>query len=169
MEMKIVHIALGTNLGNREHNLQQAIRLISEKIGTVSNCSPFYENEAQGFETDELFLNGCISVETALEPLPMLHILKEIEVSLGRVIKSNENYSSRPIDLDIILFGNQIINNIELEVPHPRFRDRLFVIKPLSDIDPDAIDPISLKTMNELLDLCQDISVLSFYELKARR
>ncbi len=167
--MKIVHIALGTNLGNREHNLQQAIRLISEKIGTVSNCSPFYENEAQGFETDELFLNGCISVETALEPLPMLHILKEIEVSLGRVIKSNENYSSRPIDLDIILFGNQIINNIELEVPHPRFRDRLFVIKPLSDIDPDAIDPISLKTMNELLDLCQDISVLSFYELKARR
>ena len=167
--MKIVHIALGTNLGNREHNLQQAIRLISEKIGTVSNCSPFYENEAQGFETDELFLNGCISVETELEPLPMLHILKEIEVSLGRVIKSNENYSSRPIDLDIILFDNQIINNIELEVPHPRFRDRLFVIKPLSDIDPDAIDPISLKTMNELLDLCQDISVLSFYELKARR
>lgn len=169
MEIKIVHVALGTNLGNREHNLQQAIRLVSEQIGTVKQCSPFYENEAQGFETDELFLNGCISVETELEPMEVLYILKEIEANLGREIKSEEGYSSRPIDLDIILFDNQIINKIELEVPHPRFRERLFVIKPLSDIDPEVIDPISQKTMIELLNLCQDTSVLSFHELKAIR
>ena len=169
MEMRIVHIALGTNLGNREHNLQQAIRSISERIGTVRQCSPFYENEAQGFETDSLFLNGCLSVETELEPLNVLHVLKEVEVHLGRESKSNANYTSRPIDLDIILFDNQIINNIQLEVPHPRFRERLFVIKPLSDIDPEVVDPISLKTMNELLNLCQDTSVLSFHELKVIR
>ena len=167
--MRIVHIALGTNLGNREHNIQQAIRSISERIGTVKQCSPFYENEAQGFETDCLFLNGCISVETKLEPLSVLRILKEIEVSLGREIKTDKGYYSRPIDLDIILFDNQIIKKIELEVPHPRFRDRLFVIKPLSDIDPEVVDPISLKTMNELLNLCLDTSVLSFHKLKVIR
>jgi 2-amino-4-hydroxy-6-hydroxymethyldihydropteridine diphosphokinase len=169
MEMKIVHIALGTNLGNREYNLQQAIRSISEQIGTVRQCSPFYENEAQGFESDELFLNGCISVETELEPMLVLCIIKEIEANLGREIKNDVGYTSRPIDLDIILFDNQIINNIELEVPHPRFRERLFVLKPLSDIGPNVVDPISRKTMIELLNLCKDTSVLSFHELKAIR
>ena len=164
-----MYIALGTNLGNREQNLQQAIQLISEHIGTVRQCSPIYENEAQGFKTDELFLNGCISVDTTLGPLALLKVLKEIEINLGREIKNAKGYASRPIDLDIILFDNQVINDRELKVPHPRFRERLFVLKPLSDIEPNVVDPISRKTMIELLNLCTDTSVLSFYELKAIR
>jgi len=167
--MKIVHIAVGTNLGNREHNIQQAIRSISEQIGEVRKCSSFYENEAQGFQTDRLFLNGCISVETTLEAMNVLHILKKIEISLGREAKNEAGYCSRPIDLDIILFDNQIISNNQLEIPHPRFRERLFVIKPLSEIDPLLVDPISQKTMSELVKHCTDTSVLSFHELKVLR
>ncbi|MCE2682023.1 MAG: 2-amino-4-hydroxy-6-hydroxymethyldihydropteridine diphosphokinase [Flavobacteriia bacterium] len=169
MEMKLVTIALGSNQGNRGQNILQALTCISERIGTIIHRSPFYENEAQGFESKELFLNGCIAIETILEPLNILQNLKEIETDLGRNKKSDPGYSSRPIDLDIILIDNQVINLEDLAVPHPRFRERLFVLKPLCDIQPTAVDPLTLQSVQELLNRCPDKSVLTIHELKEVR
>lgn len=169
MEMKLVTIALGSNQGDREQIILQAIQYISERIGHIIHRSPFYENEAQGFESEELFLNGCIAIETILEPLHILQNLKDIETDLGRNKKNDPGYSSRPIDLDIILIDNQVLNLEDLEVPHPRFRDRLFVLKPLGDILPNAVDPTTLQSVKELLNHCPDKSVLTIHELKELR
>lgn len=167
--MNLVSIALGSNQGNREENIQQAIDFISDHVGRIIACSPFYENEPQGFESSDLFLNGCILVESTLEPLGILNSLKAIENNLGRLTSSAKGYTSRPIDLDIILIENQIVKDLKLEIPHPRFRERMFVLKPLSDIQFDAIDPVSLKSIGDLLNQCKDTSRLTLHELNVLR
>jgi len=166
MEMNTVTIALGSNQGNREHFIKEAIQGITEKIGQLQLCSPFYENQAQGFESKNLFLNGCIVVQTAMEPHDILAALKEIESHLGRVKNESYGYTSRPIDLDIILFENKIIAQNDLHIPHPRFRERIFVLRPLCDIQPNAIDPVSLKKVLELVLECSDKSELTLCKLK---
>lgn len=166
MEMNTVTIALGSNQGNREHFIKEAIQGITEKIGQLQLCSPFYENKAQGFESKNLFLNGCIVVQTAMEPYVILVALKEIESLLGRLKNDSHGYVSRPIDLDIILYENRMIQHSELQIPHPRFRERIFVLRPLCDIQPNAIDPISCKSVMELTLECPDKSELTIYELK---
>jgi deoxyguanosine kinase len=169
MEMRFVSIALGSNQGNREANIQNALDLISAMVGPIAACSPFYENEAQGFESSELFLNGCILVESDLDALDMLHILKTIEKRLGRLNASSEGYASRPIDLDIVLIEDYVLKTPDLEIPHPRFRERMFVLKPLSDIQFHAIDPITLKSIGDLLNQCEDSSRLTLRELNVLR
>ena len=169
MEMKLVSIALGSNQGKREENIRNALDLIAEAIGQIITCSPFYENEAQGFESRDLFLNGCIVVESTLDPNKILNALKAIESRLGRVTSPVDGYASRPIDLDIILIENHVVKEVDLEIPHPRFRERLFVLKPLSDIQFEAIDPITLKSIGDLLNECEDSSQLRLYELKGLR
>jgi deoxyguanosine kinase len=169
MEMSSVSIALGSNQGNREENIQRAIDLISDLVGRVIACSPFYENEAQGFESKDLFLNGCILVESTLDPLQILGTLKAIETKLGRLQSSSAGYASRPIDLDIILIDNQVIQLEDLEIPHPHFRKRMFVLKPLSDIQFNAIDPITSNSIGDLLIQCEDSGRLSLHELKVLR
>ena len=164
--MSVISIAIGSNQGNRELHIGQALESISNQIGMLQQCSPFYENKAQGFDTQELFLNGCIAVETKLDAHQVMAVLKEIESQLGRLKCDGQGYTSRPIDLDIILFENSIIQQQDLHIPHPRFRERIFVLKPLSDIQPHAIDPISSKSISELLSDCTDKSVLTLHELK---
>jgi 7,8-dihydro-6-hydroxymethylpterin-pyrophosphokinase len=95
--------------------------------------------------------------------------LKAIENNLGRLTSSAKGYTSRPIDLDIILIENQIVKDLKLEIPHPRFRERMFVLKPLSDIQFDAIDPVSLKSIGDLLNQCKDTSRLTLHELNVLR
>ena len=164
--MNTVTIALGSNQGNREYFIKEAIQGITEKIGQLQLCSPFYENKAQGFESKNLFLNGCIVVQTAMEPKDILIALKEIESHLGRLKNDSHGYASRPIDLDIILFENKILQHSDLCIPHPRFRERIFVLQPLCDIQPNAIDPVSCKSIMELTLECSDKSELTIYELK---
>ena len=169
MEMNLVSIAVGSNQGKREENIHSALDFITDAIGQIIACSPFYENEAQGFESSDLFLNGCIVVESTMEPKNILNALKAIESRLGRVASTADGYTSRPIDLDIILIENQVVKDVDLEIPHPRFRERLFVLKPLSDIQFEAIDPITLTSIGDLLNQCEDSSQLRLHELKVPR
>lgn len=167
--MRTVSIALGSNQGNREENIQLALAAISDTIGQIIACSPFYENEAQGFESSDLFLNGCILVESTLAPQEILRALKVIENRLGRLTSPLDGYASRPIDLDIILIENQVIRDVDLEIPHPRFRERMFVLKPLCDIQFDAIDPVTFTSIGDLLIQCRDSSKLTLHELNMLR
>ncbi len=164
--MSRVTIALGSNEGDREHFIKKAIEIITAKVGQLQMRSPFYENKAQGFESQNMFLNGCIVVKTTMEPYDILLALKEIESHLGRVKNPGSGYASRSIDLDIILYENRMIQHSDLHIPHPRFRERNFVLRPLCDIQPHAIDPVSCKSIMELTLACADKSELTFYELK---
>ncbi len=164
--MSSVTIALGSNEGDREHFIKEAIQSITSKVGHLQFRSPFYENKAQGFESQNMFLNGCIVIQTIMEPHDILVALKAIESQLGRVKNHSRGYASRSIDLDIILFENKIIQHSDLHIPHPRFRERNFVLRPLCDIQPHAIDPVSCKSIMELTLECSDKSELTFYELK---
>lgn len=145
-------IAIGSNLGNKEENIEKAIELISERVGTVINISDIIETEPEGFQSENLFCNCVLEVATSLEPLNLLTVLKQIEKELGRVYSTSSGYSDRQIDLDIVLMGNENRRDPVLTIPHPRFRERLFVLEPLVQIAPDIIDPVTGMTAQELLE-----------------
>lgn len=133
--MTNAYLSLGSNLGNREDTLNKAIEMIGEKIGKVTAVSKFIETEAAGFVSNNKFINCAICVLTSLEPLDLLHTTQEIERTLGRTKKSVKGiYSDRTIDIDILLYGNAIINTAELKIPHPRMQEREFVMIPLMEI-----------------------------------
>jgi 2-amino-4-hydroxy-6-hydroxymethyldihydropteridine diphosphokinase len=153
--MKIVFLGIGTNLGNREHNLRQAVANIEKKIGPVLRTSQVYETEPWGFQSDSAFLNMVAEVETELAPHELLETVLKIEASLGRV-RNETQYSSRVIDIDILLYGSEIINDEDLKIPHPLMHKRKFVLIPLCEIASDMIHPALKKTFGELLTLCED-------------
>ncbi|MFM8962965.1 MAG: 2-amino-4-hydroxy-6-hydroxymethyldihydropteridine diphosphokinase [Sphingomonadales bacterium] len=128
-----VVIAFGANIGQREANIASAIQLLNERCGKVAKVSPFYESEPQGFTSSHTFLNGCLLLLTNLTPNDLLEALQLIEAELGR-IKSNSGYQDRSIDLDIIFYENLFINRPHLQVPHPRYHERQFVLEPLKDL-----------------------------------
>lgn len=149
--MAKVFLGLGTNLGDKRNNLLTAATNIEEKIGKVTSLSSFYETEPWGFKSDNSFLNAALCVETSLEPVAILHIIKEIEVEMGRTQKSvNKVYTDRPIDIDILLYDDMIIKSDELTVPHPLMTERDFVMKPLVEIAGDTVHPLLGKKLVEL-------------------
>lgn len=149
--MAKVFLGLGTNLGDKRNNLLTAVTNIEEKIGKVTSLSSFYETEPWGFESDNSFLNATLCVETLLEPIAILRIIKEIEVEMGRTQKSvNKVYSDRPIDIDILLYDDMIMESDELTIPHPLMTERDFVMKPLVEIAGDVVHPILGKKLGEL-------------------
>ncbi len=153
-------ILQGSNQGDRYNFLKISENLISEKIGLILNKSPIYESEPWGFETSEWFLNRVLIVETKLAPTEILKQLLSIENQLGRVRNDKESYQSRSIDLDILFIDNQIIETLDLTIPHPRLQNRIFTLIPLCDILPNFIHPIFNKSISELLDICEDQSVV---------
>jgi len=162
-EQNLVYIALGSNMGDRFKNLQDAVDLIFERIGLVISISKVYNTPAIGFKDDqktEDFLNNCISILTEFSAQKTLEILKSIEVDLGRHKKTSPYYESRTIDLDILFFNNELINSKILNVPHPRLKDRRFVLQPLSDIAANYIHPKHLLSISELLENCEDRSLI---------
>ena len=149
--MAKVFLGLGTNLGDKRNNLLTAATNIEEKIGKVTSLSSFYETEPWGFKSDNSFLNAALCVKTSLEPVAILHIIKEIEVEMGRTQKSvNKVYTDRPIDIDILLYDDMIIKSDELTVPHPLMTERDFVMKPLVEIAGDTVHPLLGKKLVEL-------------------
>lgn len=150
MELNTTYLSIGSNLGNKSQNISNAIQLIEEKIGPVTCISKLYETAALGFETDELFINCCITVQTKLSPIDLLIENQEIEKKIGRVKTKKGEYESRKIDIDIILYENEIIISEKLTLPHPRFRERYFVLFPLADIAPNILDPISQLSISQL-------------------
>ena len=150
--MTKVYLGLGTNLGNREKNLQSAVGMIQERIGKVISLSSFYETAPWGFVSDNTFLNAAACVETSLSPEEVLAATQQIEREMGRQKKSaNGVYTDRPIDIDILLFGDQTLCTPQLTVPHPLMTERGFVMHPLAEIAPDVIHPVFRKPLRELI------------------
>ena len=152
------HISIGSNIGDKLQNLQDAIDLIHLEISIVSSISPIYKTKAVGFEGDD-FYNICISFFSNDDPNNILQSLLNIETKLGRTRSDKNVYESRKIDLDIILIEDQVINNNLLTVPHPYMHLREFVLAPLNDIDPNINHPILNKNSNELLKSCKGSNV----------
>lgn len=143
-----VYIALGSNLDNREENLQSAIKLMPPDIQPLV-CSPVYQTEPWGFVHQPAFLNQVIKVKTELEPEDLLQYLKLIEKEVGR--KKTFRYGPRKIDLDILFYNDMVYDSPSLTIPHPRIAERGFVLVPLSDIAPDYIHPILSVSVKEML------------------
>ena len=130
-----VYLGLGSNLGDREALMAQAIELIGKRVGEVIRQSTLIETEPWGFESDNRFLNGVILVETTLTPRRLLTTTQKIERDLGRKKKStSSSYSDRPIDIDILLYDDLTIDEPDLKIPHPLMYERDFVMKPLAEI-----------------------------------
>lgn len=142
-----VFLGLGANLGNRCQNIIKALRLLSAEV-PVEQVSSFYETEPRDYLDQPRFLNAVCRGTTLLSPEKLLALAKEIEVALGRVPSFSN--APRPIDIDILFYGNQIISSPQLTVPHPRLAERDFVLVPLAEIAPELVHPISGKTIKEL-------------------
>jgi 2-amino-4-hydroxy-6-hydroxymethyldihydropteridine diphosphokinase len=145
-----IAVALGSNLGDREAHLRDAIAALTPVL-TDLRVSSFHETEPVGVTTVQaMFLNAAATGMSSLDAPAMLEALLTIEQRFGR--ERPYPYAPRTIDLDLILFGDAVINTARLTVPHPRFRERTFVLGPLSEIAPDWIDPVTGKTVAELLE-----------------
>ena len=126
-------ISLGSNLGDKSANLKQAIDAIQDLIGDVEFISSFHESAPWGYDSENQFLNACITCHTHFSPLELLDQIKQIEQSMGRK-KTVSGYEDRCIDLDIVFYNNVEIETEQLTIPHPHFKSREFVMIPLLEI-----------------------------------
>ncbi len=157
--MEEVLLSLGSNMGDRAATLRKAVAMIGERAGEVTAISGIYETEPWGFSADTPFFNIAVAVLTSLEPAVFLAEILAVEAALGRVRDPGaEGYTSRPIDIDILFFGDRVISEEGLVVPHPRMAERRFVLAPLNEIAPEKVHPISGKKVLTLLDECGDDS-----------
>ncbi|MSV29673.1 MAG: 2-amino-4-hydroxy-6-hydroxymethyldihydropteridine diphosphokinase [Bryobacterales bacterium] len=147
--MKTVYLGLGANLGAREQALETARRLLEREGLRIRRVSSLYETEPMELASQPWFLNQVVEAETTLFPLQLLSRIHRIEIEMGR--KRIVAKGPRTIDIDILFYGRFTIDSPKLSVPHPRFRERRFVLAPMAEIAPDFRDPVSRKSMRELL------------------
>jgi 2-amino-4-hydroxy-6-hydroxymethyldihydropteridine diphosphokinase len=147
----VVCIALGSNLGDRRDTLEAAVASLADTPGvSVQKVSSFHETEPVGGPPGQgLFLNATAVLETTLDPFGLLHVLREIEEHFGRT--RTVHWGERTLDLDLLLFDDRIIDTPELTIPHPLLAERLFVLEPLAEVAPDAVDPVTKRTIVDLL------------------
>jgi 2-amino-4-hydroxy-6-hydroxymethyldihydropteridine diphosphokinase len=146
---KTVYLSLGSNLGARAANLETAITRLSE-LGTVKAVSSFYESEPIGSLTQPWFINCAVALETERMPRQFLSAVLRLERDMGR--RRTAVHGPRSIDIDILLFGNALVDTAELTIPHPALHERRFVLEPMVEIAPEVRHPALKKTMRELRD-----------------
>ena len=160
------YLLLGSNMGDREKNLSEALRLIEEAfkglVHTPVIRSSVYETEAWGFESDDKFLNQAVAFDTDIDAELIMRMCLIIEKQVGRVrygmnfdSTGKRVYESRNIDIDMMLYGDKIIDTEILKIPHPRLHEREFALLPLTEIAPDVMHPTLHKSMRELLEEIQ--------------
>lgn len=151
--MPKLYLSLGSNEGDREQLLRSAIDAIGQHIGPVDGISPLVETEPWGFESPHPFVNAALSVETSLPAMDVLERTQSIERQLGRQRKSIAGrYEDRPIDIDLLLYGDLVLTSERLTLPHPLLPERLFVLEPLAEIAPQILHPTLGKTIQTLRD-----------------
>ena len=156
MKINLVYLGLGSNLGNRQENLELACRLISENIGTIVAQSSIYETAAWGLTEQDDFLNQVICISTRYKAPEVLTKILAVEQSMGRV--REVKWGARTIDIDILYYNTDIIKLNNLTIPHPFIQDRRFVLAPLAEVAPDFVHPCFKQTNATLLANCIDTS-----------
>ena len=159
--MATAYLCLGSNLGEREKNLTQALSLLSQEIN-LEKVSPVYETEPVGYKEQPLFLNLVCQITTDLNPRELLRLAKTIERKMRRA-PSRQINSPRLIDIDILFYDNRIIETQDLTIPHPRLPQRAFVLIPLSDIAPKLVHPVLGNSIAELASNVQGTSGVRKY------
>ncbi len=158
--MKLIYLSLGSNLGDRVQQLEEAIRKIDEHVESLGRVSGIYESESWGFSSKNRFCNCCVSAYTNLEPLQVLDLVLGIEREMGRERapygEERLRYTDRIIDIDLLLFGELSYNHPRLILPHPALADRRFVLLPLNELAPGLLHPIHGLTVSQLLSDCKD-------------
>ncbi len=155
---KRIYLSLGSNLGDRRGYLDQALEELRADGVDVLRVSPVYESEPVDFHAQPWFLNCVVEAETEAMPRQLLHRLHNIEHRLGRRRSKQVARGPRTIDIDILLYGNQVIQTNELVVPHPRMAERRFVLEPLRDLAADLRHPVGRQTISQLLSESGDRS-----------
>ena len=145
------YISIGSNIGDKFKNIQTALDIIHTKIASFISISAIYETKAVGFEGDNFF-NVCASFNSRIEPENLMNELLQVEVCMGRKRKNNNTYESRIIDIDILIAGDLVMEKQALSLPHPRMTDRLFVMLPLVEIEPNLLHPILNLSCREILN-----------------
>lgn len=149
-----VILGLGTNVGDKISNLENAISLIQNEVGTLKRYSKLIETKPWGKIDQDDFLNKVIVIETNLFPLELLKKIKEIEIKIGRV--KTQKWGERVIDIDILFYENYIFQTPNLIIPHPFIQSRKFVLESLNELFPDKIHPKTGKSIQELMHDCKD-------------
>jgi 2-amino-4-hydroxy-6-hydroxymethyldihydropteridine diphosphokinase len=152
--MNSIFLGLGSNIGDRKQNLVQAQALLNE---TVIRSSSFYDTEPVGFLEQPWFLNLVIEIESSLKAAKLLQRCMDVEKQMGRIREIPKG--PRVIDIDILFYGNVIVNEPNLIIPHPAIQERKFVLEPMNEIAQDFVHPVLQKTISQLLQECPDPSV----------
>lgn len=151
MDIHNVFLAFGSNLGNKEENIETAYQKIGKQIGNIISKSAFYITKPKDFISDNFFVNSVCLVATKLCLMETFSITQQIEIEIGRDQKSiNGCHFDRLIDIDLLMFDDMIVNTIDLIVPHPKFHSRSFVLNPFAEIAPNVVHPVLNKTIGEL-------------------
>lgn len=151
--MARVFLSLGSNLGDRLSNIQQAVSTLSmlDEINVVKTSS-FYETEPWGNKKQEWFVNCAIAIDTVLSPQELLNKCQQIELTLGRIRNQKERWQERAIDIDILMYDDLIMTSSNLVIPHPYMHERAFVLIPMLEVKPDLVHPVFKKSVSELYD-----------------
>lgn len=158
--MNKAFLSLGSNRGNRQEYLQNAITMLQKTGGKVRGESSIYETQPWQMSDSTNFLNQVIMLETALDAQALMDVIIQTETSMGR-IRTKTGYEPRTIDIDILFFNDEVINSSSLTVPHPQIPKRRFVLEPLCELAPEYIHPTLKKSLKQLLSECPDTHTIA--------
>ncbi|HNP86173.1 MAG: 2-amino-4-hydroxy-6-hydroxymethyldihydropteridine diphosphokinase [Chloroflexi bacterium SZAS-1] len=160
MKMRLVHVGLGSNLGDRVAYLREAVQRL-RAIMTIEKASQLYVAAPLGYVRDDAFINAVVAGSTSLKPLDFLQMLQDIEITMGR--RPGVQFGPRPIDLDLLFYDTVQMNSRKLTLPHPLLHQRAFVLKPLAEISPNLMHPVMYYTVAQLLQDVEDADQVQIY------